>query len=99
MRSSDRASSPAAAAAEREILVLRAGSGEVGIRFKQRGTDVYWLADVEGDVLEERTAGSSGTRLQTLWRSSLANGCAGLALTAICPFPACRAPERKNLYH
>ena len=91
--------SPAAAAAELEILVLRAGSGEVGVRFKQRGTDVYWLADVEEDLLEERTAGSSGTRLQTLWRGGLRERLRWARAHGDLSVPGLPAPERKNLYH
>src|SRR5215213_719173 len=61
---------PTAAAAELEAQVQRAksgGGGKVGLRFQRGGSEVYWLADVEGDFLEERSAGPGGTRLQTVW--------------------------------
>lgn len=90
---------PAAAASELEALVLRPGAGKVGVRFERQGSVVYWLADVPGDSLEERAAGSSGTRLQTLWhgrireRLSWARGHGDFSAPGLPP------PERKNLYH
>ena len=63
--------SPAAAAAELEAQALRPEADKVGVRFERQGAVVYWLADMKGDVLEERSAGTSGTRLQTVWRGGV----------------------------
>src|SRR5215218_1811095 len=65
---------PTAAAAELEAQVQRAksdGGVKVALRFKRGGSEVYWLADVEGDLLEERSAGPGGTRLQTVWKGRI----------------------------
>jgi hypothetical protein len=91
--------SPAAAAAELEVLVLRGGAGKVGVRFKQRGAVVYWLADVEGDFLEERTAGAAGTRLQTIWHGGLRERLRWARAHGDLSVPGLPAPEKKNLYH
>src|SRR5687767_5659963 len=45
---------PTAAAAELDAQVRRSTSSKVGLRFKRGGSEVYWLADVGGDFLEER---------------------------------------------
>src|SRR5215213_6131166 len=59
---------PTAAAAELEVQSLRPGADKVGVRFERGGSVVYWLADLGGDLVEERAAGASGTRVQTIWR-------------------------------
>jgi len=91
--------STAAAAAELEFLVLRPGAGKVGIHFQRKGADVYWLADREGDLLEERFAGPSGTRLKTLWRSGLRDRLQWARAHGDPEVPGLPAAERTNLYH
>jgi hypothetical protein len=91
--------SPTAAAAELEVQVLRAGNAEVGIHFKRQGAEVYWLADPGADVLEERSAGASGTRLQTLWRGGLLARLSWARTHGNFDAPGLPAGERKNLYH
>jgi len=90
--------SPTAAAAELETQVLRQG-GKVGIRFEREGADVYWLADVPGDVLEERSAGASGTRLQTYWRGGIRERLRWARVNGNFDAPGLSAAERKNLFH
>jgi len=91
--------SPSAAAAELEDLALRPGAGKVGLRFKRQGSEVYWLADPAGDVLEERSAGASGTRLQTLWRGGFRERLSWARAHGNFDVPGLPAAERKNLYH
>lgn len=91
--------SPTAAAAELETQVLRAGNAEVGIHFKMQGAEVYWLADPGADVLEERSAGASGTRLQTVWRDGLRARLSWARTHGSFDAPGLPAGERKNLYH
>jgi hypothetical protein len=88
-----------AAAAELETQVLRAGSGEVALHFKRQGAEVYWLADPGADVLEERSAGASGTRLQTVWQGGLRERLAWARTHGDFDVPGLPAGERKNLYH
>jgi hypothetical protein len=90
---------PAAAAAELEALVARPGAGKVGVRFERRGAAVFWLADVGGDVLEERSAGASGTRLQTEWRGGLRRRLAWARVHGDFDAPGLPLPESRNLYH
>ena len=90
---------PAAAAAELESQVLRAGSGKVGLRFERGGSTVYWLADIDGDLLEERSAGPSGTRLQTVWRGRIRERLRWARANGDFSSPGLPPPERKNLYH
>lgn len=87
----------AAAALEREVL--RPGAGKVGVRFERQGAVVYWLADVSGDVLEERTAGASGTRVQKQWRGDLRARLAWARSHGDFSAPGLPPPESKNLYH
>ncbi len=91
--------SPTAAAAELETQVLRAGNAEVGIHFKRQGAEVYWLADPGADVLEERSAGASGTRLQTVWQGGLRARLSWARAHGSFDAPGLPAGERKNLYH
>jgi hypothetical protein len=90
---------PTAAAAELEAQVLRSGSGEVAIHFKRQGAEVYWLADPGADVLEERSAGASGTRLQTIWRGGLRERLTWAKEHGNFEAPGLPAGERRNLYH
>lgn len=88
-----------AAAAVLEEQVTRPGAGKVGVRFERQGAVVYWLADVGGDVLEERSAGASGTRLQTLWRGGLRARLAWARSHGDFSAPGLPPPESRNLYH
>lgn len=88
---------PAAAAAELEAQVRR--GGKVALHFQRRGSEVYWLADVPGDFLEERSAGPGGTRLQTVWKGSLRERLAWARTHGDFTVPGLPEPERRNLYH
>jgi hypothetical protein len=88
-----------AAAAELEAQVLRGGSGEVALHFKRKGAEVYWLADPGADVLEERSAGASGTRLQTIWRGGLLERLKWAEENGNFDAPGLAPGESKNLYH
>ncbi|MES1244609.1 MAG: hypothetical protein ABUT39_23585 [Acidobacteriota bacterium] len=87
------------AAAELETQVLRSGFGEVALHFKRQGAEVYWLADPGADVLEERSAGASGTRLQTVWRGGLRQRLSWARMNGSFEAPGLPAGERRNLYH
>jgi hypothetical protein len=91
--------SPAAAAGELEALALRPGAGKVGVRFEHQGAEVYWLADLAGDQIEERQAGPSGTRLQTVWRGAVRERLRWARVHGDFTVPGLAAPERRNLYH
>lgn len=88
---------PTAAAAALEEQAQRAG--KVAVRFKRGGSEVYWLADVEGDFLEERSAGPSGTRLQTVWQGKIRERLRWARTHGSFDVPGLPPPERKNLYH
>jgi hypothetical protein len=90
---------PAAAAAELEAQVLRPDADKVGVRFERQGAAVYWLADVKGDVLEERSAGASGTRLQTVWHGGVRERLRWARGHGDFDVPGLPPSERKNLYH
>lgn len=87
------------AAAELEAQVLRSGSGEVALHFKRQGAEVYWLADPGADVLEERSAGESGTRLQTVWRGGLLERLKWAKEHGNFEAPGLPPGESRNLYH
>jgi hypothetical protein len=57
------------------------------------------LADLRGDVLEERSAGASGTRLQTLWTGNVRERLRWARDHGDFDAPGLPPPERKNLYH
>ncbi len=88
---------PTAAAAELEAQVQRAG--KVALHFKRGGSEVYWLADVQGDFLEERSAGSGGTRVQTVWTGRIRERLSWARSHGDFTVPGLPEPERKNLYH
>jgi hypothetical protein len=90
---------PMAAAAELEAQLRRPGANQVGIRFERGGAVVYWLADLKGDFLEERAAGPSGTRLQTVWKGRIRDRLAWARIRGDFSLPGLPPPERKNLYH
>lgn len=87
------------AAAELEAQILRSGSGEVALHFKRQGAEVYWLADPGADVLEERSAGASGTRLRTIWRGGLRERLSWAREHGNFEAPGLPAGESTNLYH
>ncbi len=90
---------PTAAASELAAQVERAGAGKVGLKFERQGAVVYWLADIEGDVLEERSAGPAGTRLQTVWPGRLRERLGWARTHGDFNVPGLPPAERKNLYH
>jgi hypothetical protein len=75
------------------------GGGKVGLRFKRGGSEVYWLADVGEDFLEERSAGPGGTRLQTIWKGRIRERLSWARTHGDFTVPGLPPPERKNLYH
>jgi len=92
--------SPAAAADVLQGLVLaRPPGSKVGIKFRHAGAEVYWLADTAADTLEERTAGASGTRVQTIWHGRLVERLNWARMHGDPAPPGFPPPERKNLYH
>jgi hypothetical protein len=90
---------PARAARELASL-LAARPRKVGIRFSTPRANLYWLADPAADTLEERAAGATGTRLETIWTGQLRHRLAWAAAHDgdLAP-PGLPPPERKNLYH
>jgi hypothetical protein len=76
-----------------------AGSDPVALHFKRQGAEVYWLADVRADLLEERAAGASGTRLQTVWSGGLRERLSWARSHGTFDAPGLPPGERKNLYH
>ncbi len=91
--------SSSAAADELAALALRPGAGRVGLHFKTQGTEVYWLADAAQDLLEERSAAASGTRLQTTWRGGIRERLSWARTHGNFDAPGLPPAERKNLYH
>ncbi|HEX3553072.1 MAG TPA: hypothetical protein VIA62_07580 [Thermoanaerobaculia bacterium] len=90
---------PTEAAAELQSQALQPGAGKVGVKFQRQGAVVYWLADVPGDLLEERAAGSSGTRLQTVWQGGLRDRLSWARDHGDFSAPGLPPGEKKNLYH
>lgn len=95
---------PGAVAAELETLLDAppgpAATGRVGVRFEHAGASVYWLADPGADQLEERSAGASGTRIQTVWRGHLRDRLRWARTHGGDPAaPGLPPGERHNLYH
>ncbi len=70
------------------------------MRFDWAGSSVYWLADARADRLEERAAGASGTRVQTVWPGHLLERLDWARQHGGDPAaPGLLAAERHNLYH
>lgn len=90
---------PAVAAAYLEAQTLRPDASKVGVRFEWQGAVVYWLADLGGDFLEERSAGASGTRLRTVWRRGVRERLRWARAHGDFDAPGLPPGERKNLYH
>jgi hypothetical protein len=95
------AMTPAQAADELRGLILArpSSNSKLGIKFASGGSVVYWLADMGADVLEERTAGASGTRVQTVWHGHVLDRLQWARTHGDPSAPGLPAPERKNLYH
>jgi len=81
------------------LLRARPAGSKVGIHFRHAGADLYWLADGTADSLEERAAGASGTRTQTVWPGHLTERLQWARTAGDPAPPGLPAPERKNLYH
>lgn len=90
---------PTSAASELETTASAPGASKVGVRFRHEGAQIYWLADLETDQLEEHSAGASGTRLQTIWRGNLRQRLAYAKTHGTFEVPGLPAGERVNLYH
>jgi len=72
----------------------------VAVRFDRAGGSVYWLADNRSDRLEERAAGASGTRIQTVWPGHLRERLTWAQAHGGDPAaPGLPPAERHNLYH
>lgn len=91
--------SPRDAAAELAAQALQPGAGKVGLKFQRQGGLVYWLADVPADQLEERAAGSSGTRMQTVWQGGLRDRLSWAREHGDFEAPGLAGGEKRNLYH
>ncbi|MFY9821437.1 MAG: hypothetical protein WAM82_08645 [Thermoanaerobaculia bacterium] len=91
--------SPKEAAAELASLALQPGAGKVGLKFQRQGAAVYWLADVPANQLEERAAGASGTRMQTVWPGGLRDRLAWARGHGDFEAPGLAGGEKRNLYH
>jgi hypothetical protein len=91
--------SPRDAAANLAALALQPGAGKVGLKFQRQGALVYWLADVPADQLEERAAGLSGTRTQTVWQGGLRDRLSWAREHGDFEAPGLGGGEKRNLYH
>jgi hypothetical protein len=88
-----------AADALQGLILARPQPSKIGIKFESGGSTVYWLADTGADVLEERAAGASGTRVQTVWHGHVVDRLQWARTHGDPSAPGLPAPERKNLYH
>ena len=85
---------------EVDTAVSRLNEKQVAVRFDWAGGSVYWLADAQADRLEERAAGASGTRVQTVWPGRLLDRLAWARQHGGDPAaPGLLPAERHNLYH
>ena len=91
--------SPTDAAAELASLALQPGAGKVGLKFQRQGALVYWLANVPADQLEERAAGASGTRMQTVWQGGMRDRLSWARVHGDFEAPGLVGGEKRNLYH
>jgi len=73
--------------------------GMVATSFRHAGAELYWLADTGADILEERAAGASGTRVQTIWLGHILERLQWARTHGDPSAPGLPEPERKNLYH
>jgi hypothetical protein len=87
------------AAAELAVLALQPGASKVGLKFQRRGDVVFWLADVFADHLEERAAGTSGTRMETVWQGGMRDRLSWAREHGDFEAPGLPGGERRNLYH
>jgi hypothetical protein len=90
---------PAAAADALLGLIGEHPGRKVGIKFRHAGEEIYRLADTGTDTLEERTAGASGTRVQTIWHGHVLDRLQWARTHGDLSAPGLAEPERKNLYH
>ncbi|HSS76479.1 MAG TPA: hypothetical protein VLV54_07000 [Thermoanaerobaculia bacterium] len=91
--------SPTDAATELEAKALQPGAGKVGLKFQRQGAVVYWLADIAANQLEERAAGSSGTRMQTIWQGGMRERLSWAREHGNFEAPGLAGGEKRNLYH
>jgi hypothetical protein len=90
---------PATAAQELEARASQPGASKVGLHFRRQGAEVYWLADAQAGILEERSAGAGGTRLQTVWKGGLQERLTWAKEHGTFDVPGLPSGERVNLYH
>ncbi len=93
---------PAEAAAQLAALLdEKPGVRQMAVRFERAGGGaVYWMVELGVDQLEERAAGASGTRMQTLWPGHLRDRLRWAETHGGDPAaPGLPAAERHNLYH
>jgi hypothetical protein len=99
----DRGMIPSAEAAAQLAALLddKPGSRQMAVRFERAGGGaVYWMVDRGADRLEERSAGASGTRMQTLWPGHLRERLRWAQAHGGDPAaPGLPPAERHNLYH
>jgi len=94
-----------AGAADALLSLVRArpAGSKIGIHFRHAGAEIYWLAvsaaDPAADTLEERAAGASGTRTQTVWHGHLMERLQWARTAGDPAPPGLPGAERKNLYH
>ncbi len=97
---------PAAARVLAGLLADRPEEAKLGLHFTEAagggGSEVYWLADradPAAPVLVERSAGTSGVRIETTWLGSLEGRLAWAAGHGTFDAPGLPPGTRKNLYH
>jgi len=83
-------------------LASQPEAGKLGIHFTADGAEIYWLVD-RGDPaapqLVERSAGPTGTRLETTWMGALDERLSWAAEHGRFDAPGLPNGESRNLYH
>jgi hypothetical protein len=90
----------AAAGSLASLAAQPAAKRKVGLSYN--GTDgsrVILLLDRDADLLDERAAGTAGTRTQTVWRGRALDRLAAARTTGSLDLPGLPPGEKKNLYH
>ena len=91
-------------AARRLQAVLAASPADalLGLRFADRGDEIYWLVDprdAAGPRLIERIAGANGTRLENVYRGEVERRLRWAAASGDLGAPGAAPVESRNLYH
>ncbi|MFN7943316.1 MAG: hypothetical protein U0X73_17120 [Thermoanaerobaculia bacterium] len=93
---------PAAARRLAEMVAGSPGEARLGLHFTSAGSELYWLidrTDPAAERLVERSAGASGTRLETVYRGDVGARLAWAAARGRLDPPGAAAGETRNLYH